>query len=205
MPFITEELWGHFYPRALAGNLLSSAEQGCDLCVLAPYPDDSGRFNEKASSEFERLRGIVRSIRTSRVDARVANKALLSVKCKYSDDSLKNLVSRAQDLLHTSAGLKRFEEVSHVEDLKGWSAIVVEGATLYLDLAEFRDVEAERSKAQKALEGVSQRLAQLEGKLANQDFIARAPVHVVEKERGTIAELQAQRDELQEVLRGLGC
>jgi valyl-tRNA synthetase len=204
VPFITEELWGHFYPRAVAGNLLSEDQRAGDLCVLAPYPRDGGRFELKASLEFERLRGIVRSIRTARVDAKLASKALLSVKCRYSDDSLRILLARAQDLLHTSAGLKRFEEVSQEGEVTGWSAIVVEGATLYLDLAEFRDVAAERVKAHKSLEGVLQRLAQFETKLSNQDFIARAPAHVVEKERASFAELQAQRDELQEVLRGLG-
>ena len=202
VPFITEELWGHFYPRAIAGKLLVNGEEKFDLCVVAPFPSDGGRFDLKASNEFERLRGIVRSIRTARIEAKIANKVPLSVKCKYADDTLKNLIERSQNLVLVSAGLERFEEV--FQEAKGWSAIVVDGATLYLDLAAFRDIDAEKAKVQKLLESISQRLAQLEVKLGNSDFIARAPAKIVEKERSSFLELQAQQQELKDILQGLG-
>ena len=65
------------------------------------------------------------------------------------------------------------------------------------------DLEKEISRLSKDLAKVTQELKKTEGKLANKDFIKRAPEDVVEKERGKLDEFQSHKKKLEEILEKL--
>ena len=64
---------------------------------------------------------------------------------------------------------------------------------MYIPLAQIIDFEKERERLTKERDGVLAEIARVEGKLANENFIAKAPEKVVAGER---EKLQKYRDTL---------
>ena len=56
------------------------------------------------------------------------------------------------------------------------------------------DVDKECAKLRTELAGLEKQLAALEGRLANEGFVSRAPAHVVEAERVKQGEWTTRRD-----------
>ena len=65
------------------------------------------------------------------------------------------------------------------------------------------DFSAEQARLEKELARVAADIARIDGKLANADFIRRAPEEVVEAEREKRAEAQARRAKITEALKRL--
>jgi len=76
--------------------------------------------------------------------------------------------------------------------------------TVVLPLAGLLDLDKERARLTKEIEGAAGEVARLEGQLANEAFVSRAPAHVVDKLRTRLQEVQAQRQALRERLARLG-
>ena len=74
----------------------------------------------------------------------------------------------------------------------------------YLPMNELVDVEKERERLRKELEKNRGFLENQRRKLANENFVSRAPEHVVNAERERAEKLQALIANLEESLRKLG-
>ncbi len=74
---------------------------------------------------------------------------------------------------------------------------------VYVDLAELIDVPAEIARKQQEVEKLIGFIASKEKKLANANFVERAPADVVQKERDSLKELQDQLAAAREVLERL--
>jgi valyl-tRNA synthetase len=81
---------------------------------------------------------------------------------------------------------------------------VVEGATLALPVAEFIDLAAERARLTKEVASLAADIDRTAKKLANADFVARAPEEVVEENRERLAEAEAAKAKLEGALARLG-
>ena len=74
---------------------------------------------------------------------------------------------------------------------------------ILLPLEGLVDVEAESARLSKEIEKHAKDLAKCEGKLSNQNFIARAPEEVVAKERTRVEDLRSAIHRLNEQLERL--
>ncbi len=86
---------------------------------------------------------------------------------------------------------------------KGAVPYVVQGATLALPVVGFIDLAAERARLAKEINALSADIERTAKKLANQDFVSRAPEEVVEENRARVAEAEAARDKLKAALQRL--
>ena len=77
---------------------------------------------------------------------------------------------------------------------------VVSGVEIIMPVENLLDLEKEISRLSRDLAKISQELKKTEGKLANRDFVNRAPEDVVEKERGKLDEFQGHKKKLEEIL-----
>jgi len=82
-------------------------------------------------------------------------------------------------------------------------ALVVGGVEIYLPLAGMVDLEKERQRLTAEIEEVTKGIAVSEKLLANEDFLAKAPEQVVERERNKLADYHQRQAKLQERLRSL--
>jgi valyl-tRNA synthetase len=63
---------------------------------------------------------------------------------------------------------------------------------VHIDVSRFIDVDAERVRLAKQLEQLRGFVKSMEAKLANEAFVSRAPAEVVQQQRDSLAEKQAQ-------------
>lgn len=86
---------------------------------------------------------------------------------------------------------------------KGSAQIVLDEATVVIPLAGLIDLEAERARLGRERAKAAQEGAKLEQKLANADFVRRAPPEVVEENRERLAAIHAEMARLDAALRRL--
>src|SRR5690606_23803088 len=108
-----------------------------------------------------------------------------------------------ESAVRTLAKIDRLELVGDGERPSGSAVAVAGGLELYVPLAGLIDVGAERQRLEREIERVAKELAPVTRKLENQDFLARAPEEIVEKERAKASELTAKQELLQRGLERL--
>ena len=93
------------------------------------------------------------------------------------------------------------------ENLDGMITCTTSDAKLYIPMGQLVDVQKEIARITKELEAAKKFLASLEGKLSNENFVARAPEAVVNAEREKAAkhrELIAALEESLSAMQKLG-
>ena len=76
------------------------------------------------------------------------------------------------------------------------STAVVEGAELFIPLGGLIDIDQERSRMKKRVLEINHLINSINGKLANENFMNRAPENVIMKEKSNLKKLT---DELKKV------
>jgi valyl-tRNA synthetase len=191
IPFVTEELWDHFGYGA-----------PCSL-IRAAWPAPEAVPEAAAAREeldwVVRLIGAVRSVRTAmNVPAGAAVPILLR-------DAAPETLARAGRWIEPIRRLARGSEVTALagEMPKGAAQAVVDEATVVLPLAGTIDVAAERTRLTRDRDKAAGEAAKLAKKLANADFVSRAPEDVVAENRERLAGFEAEVARLEAALRWL--
>jgi valyl-tRNA synthetase len=82
--------------------------------------------------------------------------------------------------------------------------VVIDEASFALPVGHVIDLAAERARLEKEIGRLTAEIAKLEQKLANPDFVARAPAEVVEQQRERLEEAVATRARLTQALQRIG-
>jgi valyl-tRNA synthetase len=196
VPFITEELWGQTAD-------LGAARTHKGQLMTAPWPDlPAGLVDPVADAEIGLVIEAItegRSVRQGLNVPPAAQPALLVV----------DATPRQREILGASAALVgrllRVSEVRFVDTVPvGAIPYVVDGATLALPVAEFIDIAAERARLAKEVASLASDIDRTAKKLANADFVARAPEEVVDENRERLAEAETAKSKLEGALARLG-
>ncbi|MCK8516101.1 valine--tRNA ligase [Methylonatrum kenyense] len=189
MPFITEEIWQRIAP--LAGVRGSSIS-------LQPFPQaEASRQDAEAEADVAWIQTFILGLRRIRGEMDIAPGKPLPVLLQNGDDSDRQRLSRYRLFLER---LARLESITWLEpkDEAPESAIALVGEMqLLLPMAGLIDKEAELKRLGKDLERASGDLQRAKQKLANQNFIDKAPAAVVDKERARLGEFKATLEKLQ--------
>jgi valyl-tRNA synthetase len=188
MPFITEEIWQTVAP--LAG-------QSGDTIMLQPYPvADEEKIDADAVAEMEWVMEFITGIRSIRSQMNIPPKKALPVVLKdTSDEDLARLAAN-QDFLSRLANL---ESIILLEGKAPASATALVGKMeILIPLEGLIDKEAEIKRLDKEIAKLEKTIKQSAGKLRNENYTAKAPVEVVEKERTKLAEMEQALSQLQE-------
>jgi valyl-tRNA synthetase len=192
IPFITEEIW-----QALGGSPASVCV--ASYPIAGPFGPDDGA--EQAMSIFQGMTGGVRSIRA---EWNIPATAELQVFVKADPNGP---IGPVIERLRTSSGMTGPAQYLVTRDAKapkGSARIVLPNVEIYIPLADLIDLDSETARLRKELAETKVELARVEAKLANEQFLARAPEDVVAKERGKEEEFRRKRDRLQANLQSLG-
>jgi valyl-tRNA synthetase len=167
MPFVTEELW-----HRLPGER--------DFLVRTEWPaGDPRRRDLDAEREVERMIGLVEEVRVARKAAGAVERGGRLV--------LERPV--APELAETAARLARVE----LADRLSGEGTVLAAVAARVEFPAQRLDEGGRSRE---VERLRKELARAEAKLANADFVAKAPPTVVDRVRAQAAELAAAIERL---------
>jgi valyl-tRNA synthetase len=82
----------------------------------------------------------------------------------------------------------------------GATAVLRDGTEVFLPLEGLVDLEKERKRLREEIARLDGQAVAGEAKLGNENFVARAPADIVEKEREKVTAFRGQRDKLIEKL-----
>jgi valyl-tRNA synthetase len=182
MPFVTEELW------RVTGEAGSKRD---GLLVLASWPRHVGLEDAEAEAEIGWVIDLITAVRSVRAEMNVPAGAQIPLALVTNN---KEITSRAMvwgDFIKRLARISTIEFPAAVPPQS--VQMVVRGEVVALPLAGIIDIAAERARLQKEMAKVASDIARVDAKLANADFIARAPEEVVEGEREKRVEAQERR------------
>jgi valyl-tRNA synthetase len=189
IPFITEELWQKVTP--LAGV------EGVSI-MLQPYPQaDPAKINESTLGRIHALKDIVTACRALRGEMNLS--PAIRVPLLATGDS--ETLSDFSPYLVALAKLSGVEIM--LEGLPDAEAPVAIVGEFRLMLKIEVDIAAERERLGREIARIEAEIAKAETKLANNNFLKRAPGNVVEQEKCRLAGFGATLDKLKEQLHKL--
>ena len=190
MPFITEEIW-----QALP-------HEGYAL-MMQSYPvyDGSLNFPEDETS-FGMVMDAIKAVRARRAEmnvppSRKSRLIIVTDKAKAFNDGEKFICKLAY-----ASGIEVRAELPESTD--GMVSVITDNARMFMPMAELVDLEKERARMEKELANAKKQLDGQIAKLANENFVSRAPEKVVNVEREKKAKLEALIENLEESLKNLG-
>ena len=193
VPFVTESLWRELpWPEG--------AERP-EALIIAPWPKpDAALFDADAEAHMTAFQEMVTSVRSLRKEYGIPEGQLIPLSIT-ADGGLK----RALDTLKGSlARLARVGELRWERPARGTvgAHAVLQGgrAELFLPLAGVIDVERERERLQTEVQRLEGQLDGASKRLANEQFVSKAPAEVVAKERERVAGLGDQIRKLRDKL-----
>ncbi|MCC7142712.1 MAG: valine--tRNA ligase [Candidatus Eisenbacteria bacterium] len=190
IPYITEEIWHHL--PGTSGDL-----------IAAHWPDASG-YPEDAASEkgMEALMEIVVAVRNLRSVMNVgpAKEAAVSVRCS---EDLTRLLADATPLVKTLARASSFTVGPEIEKPRYATSDVAAGAEVFVDLEGLIDLDLERARLHKEHEKLSALVVSGRKKLENPDFLEKAKLEVVSKEREKLVQLEESLQKIERALAAL--
>lgn len=195
MPFISEEIW----QKVKAFSSISS-----DSIMLAPYPEiNADLINISIEEEVEWLKSTITAVRTMRSEMNVSPSKTITLYLKGDNKKDRdNFDKHQQTLCH----LAKIEATDWLEaDSKPpVSATALAGdLTLYMPLEGLIDIAEAVKRLEKDIAGLLKERARAEGKLNNEKFTAKAPVEVIEKERGRLDDVNQSLEKLNQRLNEL--
>ena len=170
VPFVTEELWGYF-GYGPQGSLIS-----------APWPEAQAVSDADAAAEVNWVIGLISEIRTVRSEMNVPPSLKSPV---LLQDAAPATLARAQAWFEAISRMARASEIGPLAGPAPNNAAqaVLGEATIILPLEGLIDLDAERKRLSAALAKAQAELAKVSAKLANADFVSRAPEAVLEEHR----------------------
>jgi valyl-tRNA synthetase len=186
MPFITEELWHAIYED----------QPPVKSIALAAYPrPEEKQLDPAAETEMAILQDLIASVRNLRAELKVERKQRVPVEVATRDRDTRRLL---EDNLVAIERLADVDRVKFVENLPP------SGHSVHFDVRlvyqKTVDLAMEGKRLRKELEKIEREIAHAHGQLENEQFLNKAPAHVVERLRSHLAELGILRQKMSERL-----
>jgi valyl-tRNA synthetase len=190
MPFITEELWAKTESgRAPRGTLLIEADW--------PQPI-APPGTEAARGEMQWVIELISGIRSVRSEMNVPPSAKIALVLKDACTETRTRLERNRDVILTLARLASADIADAVPP--GSAQFVLGEAIAALPLGDVIDFARERARLEKELQKAEAEIARFDAKLANEQFVSRAPEEVLIEQREKRAEASALASRLKEAV-----
>ena len=194
-PFITEELWD---------QLADFGAPREAMLVTARWPEAPDAWiDADASAEIGWLIEVVSEVRSIRSEMNIPRSAALPMTVSNADALTRERLARYGELIASLPDAKLAGILEVEAPGKGAAPFVVGGVTFALQVADFVDLAAERARLTKEIGALATDIDRTSKKLANADFVARAPEEVVEENRERLAEAEAAKSKLEAALQRL--
>jgi len=168
--------------------------------MIAHWPTvDATMRNPDIESQFARFQAVLAALREVRSRQNIAPKTPIEFSVR-ADKQTESLLAPMAPYFAAMAGATATAWGSDVPTPALSANFTAAGCEVFVDLAGHIDVKAEITRNQRESEQLQGQIAAKEKKLANEDFVRRAPAEVVAKERASLAEL---RERLAAVLAAL--
>ena len=187
MPFITEELY----------LKLPGVDAGATL-MLGPWPAPPVDWEDlEAEAAVGELQELISTLRNVRSEYNIDPYRELAVHLDSVSPHLERALEAEQDGLRRLARVETVRPGRGVPGEAGAHAVLRSGTELFVPLADVIDLARERERIEEELDRLGRLLEGSRKRLANQDFLHKAPEEVVQRERDKARSLEEQRERLQ--------
>ncbi|MFN9593650.1 MAG: valine--tRNA ligase [Pirellulaceae bacterium] len=200
IPFVTESIWQQWRQ---VGPRDDRRFAGKPWLMLRDWPQDEGRDgDEEIERQFSVFASLVGSLREIRSRQNIAPKTTM----RYQ-------VACSSEIMQLLQPMEKFVQRMANAESDGWGPDIqapplaaqdrTESLTVYVDLADQIDVQAELTKNQKLLEQLSKQIAGKQNLLGNPNFVQKAKPEKVEEEKKSLEELQRQCEAVERLVEQL--
>ena len=181
-PFITEEIWSYFRNDA-----------DSDLIVSPWLNGNESQADTEADTSMGLLKEMVTAVRTirSRMNVPPGKKADLVIRNVNGHQS--NIES-FDDIIKTLGRINKITLGANLAKPDQSATAVVQKMELFVPLKGLIDLDQEIARLSKRLDELKGHLSGVEKKLANENFVNRAPENVVAHEKQNLQDMTAEFD-----------
>ncbi|NUF25083.1 valine--tRNA ligase [Bombilactobacillus mellis] len=184
MPFVTEKIW------------LTMPHEGKSL-VVAEYPQVHEQLaNTQAVAQMRILIMAIKGIRQMRADAHAPLSNPIDILIKTQNSSVQQILIANQEYLEQMAHPKSLQISPTVSAPKLALTAVIDGAQIFVPLAELVDITSEIQRQEKELTKLQKDIDFVNNKLNNSGFVKNAPQKLVEQQRTKLDSYKNRRDQI---------
>jgi valyl-tRNA synthetase len=177
MPFVTEEIW-HKLP-AVQGSIM-----------VAPFPvAREDLLDPAAEADMTLLMAVITSVRNLRGEMNIPPGSKVPIKFYSPNQAVLDGLAHHSRSLEILAKIDGFAFNPLGDRPQAAAKAVVEDVEIYLPLAGLIDFAEEDRRLTKEMDKIGKDLTMAQRKLANEDFMAKAPAEVVAKEKERVQTL----------------
>ena len=191
MPFITEEIWQHL------------PHEG-ESIMISPWPElDQDEVDLEAEEQMEAIMNAIRSIRNVRAEMDVppSQKAQVII---LPSEGYKDVFDKGKIYFERLAYASKVVIGEDEGDVpKNSVSAVSDKAQLFMPLEDLVDFNKEMERLRKESENLKKEIARASGKLANENFVKKAPPAVVEEERQKLERYHGMMEKVTERMEAL--
>ncbi|WFQ78646.1 valine--tRNA ligase [Xenorhabdus sp. SF857] len=188
IPFITETIWQRV--KVVKGI-------DADTIMLQPFPEfDQAKADELALNDLEWIKEAIIAVRNIRAEMNIAPSKPLEVLLRDANDDAQRRVAENLNFLQAMGRLSSVTVLAAGEAAPVSVTKLINGAEVLIPMAGLINKDAELARLDKEIEKLDKEISSIEGKLANEGFVSRAPEAVVAKERERLATNNAAKEKL---------
>jgi valyl-tRNA synthetase len=200
IPFITEALW-----QTVSVASGRRREDETSSVMIQPYPQSQPeRIDPAADAAIARLKSLVNACRQLRGELNLSPAQKVPLVAAGDDGSVARFAGYLKPLARLSDVTVLAEAGAGADPAAAIDAPVAVVGTTRLMLRIEVDIAAERERLGKEVARLTAEIGKAQGKLANENFVARAPAAVLEQERARLAGFTATLEKVSAQLTRLG-
>ena len=195
VPFVTEALWERL-------RLPEDTERAPALMV-APWPEAQPQWEARGvEGEVRALQELITGIRRLRKEYGVREGRRVTIVLTGVPSGFAETLAAGEEAITRLARVASVMLDGRPRGV-GAHAVLQNGAEVFIPLEGVIDLERERQRLRKEVARLGGQMNGARRKLANRNFLERAPERVVAREREKLASFREQHDKLQEKLAAL--
>ena len=165
--------------------------------VVAEYPQVHEQLaNAQAVAQMRILIMAIKGIRQMRADAHAPLSNPIDILIKTQNSSVQQILIANQEYLEQMAHPKSLQISPTVSAPKLALTAVIDGAQIFVPLAELVDITSEIQRQEKELTKLQKDIDFVNNKLNNPGFVKNAPQKLVEQQRTKLDSYKNRRDQI---------
>ena len=203
MPFVTEEIWQHLSQEYEKRTTPWDKKPIPPSIMLAAWPTPPDSWQDRTTeTQFHTFLHIVTAVREIRSRQNVPPRTSVDIAIRTPPPQQRLLTPMAS-AIEAMAACQVVALGPNVEPIVNAAEISTADCDIFIDLADFIDVEAEILRLSREVAKLDTVIKAKRGKLGNEKFVANAPSQIVTKEREQLAEFEELRTKQDAILSGL--
>lgn len=182
MPFVTEHIWQ---------NLPHEGES----IVTSAWPTvDASLVFEESKDVMEQLVEIIKAVRQSRLEVNTPLSKEIPIKIQAKNETIQQLLKTNQHYLERFCNPSTLEIETQIDIHDKAMTTVVAAGEVILPIEGLIDMDKELERLEKDLQKWQKELDRVNKKLSNENFVNKAPEHVINEEKEKQVKYQEKYD-----------